>query len=90
MSHKIQFALHYLAFMFVQAFHVLNALQEHLHLTEPEECSDLYSKEEICSFDQVVHDRLVDWSVSRKDAVAALDILGFSQRVEDLHLSFQN
>ncbi|CAL1153457.1 unnamed protein product [Cladocopium goreaui] len=66
------------------------AEKEHLHLTEPEECSDLYSKKEICSFDQVVHDRLVDWSVSRKDAVAALDILGFSLPVEDLHLSFQN
>lgn len=66
------------------------AEKEHLHLTEPEEGSDLYSKEEIFSFDKVVHDRLVDCSASRKDAVAALDILGFSLPVEDLYLSFQN
>ena len=59
--------------------------EEHLHLQlEPE----LYSKEEILAFNEVILGRLRYLPVSRKDAAAVLDLLGFPTQVEDLKLSF--
>ena len=60
--------------------------EEHLHLQlEPE----LYSKEEILAFNEVILGRLRYLPVSRKDAAAVLDLLGFpTLHVEDLKLSF--
>jgi len=61
------------------------AAKEHLHLQlEPE----LYSKEEILAFNEVILGRLRYLPVSRKDAAAVLDLLGFPTHVEDLKLSF--
>lgn len=61
------------------------AAKEHLHLQlEPE----LYSKEEILAFNEVILGRLRYLPVSRKDAAAVLDLLGFpTLHVEDLKLS---
>lgn len=61
------------------------AAKEHLHLQlEPE----LYSKEEIVAFNEVILGRLRYLPVSRKDAAAVLDLLGFPTLHVDLKLSF--